>query len=73
MRGFSPAVFPPLFVLITTVNGAGDLLFPPRRVEAGVGAFTEYLTSSELHAPLLVTGTGYTDNFPRHALALQPL
>lgn len=70
-------VFPPLFVLITTVNGAGDLLSPPRRVEAGVGAgvgaFTEYLTSSELHAPLLVTGLDCTDNFPKHARALQSL
>lgn len=66
-------VFPPLFVLITTVNGAGDLLSPPRRVEAGVGAFTEYLTSYELHAPLLVTGLDCTDNFPKHARALQSL
>lgn len=56
-------MYPPLFILITTVNGAGALIFPPRRIEARVGAFTEYLTSSVLHASLSVTGVGCTNNF----------
>ena len=58
-------MYPPLFILITTVNGAGALIFPPRRIEARVGAFTEYLTSSVARAPQLVICARYTNNFLR--------